>query len=79
MGPWASAVVAVAAAAGVFFVVMGFRGLIEAIEQASGRCAQCGRVSLLPLPLGTRRCLHCHVEAGWVGHVMARRLHGLHR
>jgi hypothetical protein len=58
MGPWATTIVSVAAVAAVFFAVMGFRGLIEGIEGFAGRCADCHRTTLLPLPV-SHRCWHC--------------------
>lgn len=60
MGPWASAVIAVASLAAVFFSVMGFRGLIEAVENHSGRCVTCARRTLLPLPAQRHECWRCH-------------------
>jgi len=60
MGPWASVVVAVASLAAVFFIVMGFRGLIEAVDHFSGRCGTCARTALLPMPTGRRECWRCH-------------------
>jgi hypothetical protein len=60
MGPWASAIVAAASLAGAFFAVMGFRGLIEALDDTSGRCARCGRAAYLPLPPRCHECRRCH-------------------
>jgi ribosomal protein S27AE len=60
MGPWESAVVAVAAVTGVFFAVMGFRGLIDALDNFSGHCVDCGRVAILPLSPQRHLCLRCH-------------------
>lgn len=78
MGPWASVVVAIGAVAGVFFAVMGFRGLIDTVQQFSGQCAGCGRTTLLPLPLQSHECRRCHhVDLG-LGRLMLRRPH-LHR
>lgn len=60
MGPWAWTVVAVAASVGVFFAVMGFRGLVDAVENFSGRCVGCGRTTLLPMSPQSHRCRRCH-------------------
>jgi len=60
MGPWASAVIALASLAAVFFTVMGFRGLIEALENFSGRCVTCARTTTLPLPAQRQQCWRCH-------------------
>lgn len=60
MGPWAAAIVTVASLAAVFFAVMGFRGLIEAVENFSGRCVTCGRATMLPLPTQPHQCRRCH-------------------
>jgi len=60
MGPWASAVVAVASLTAVFFTVMGFRGLVEAVENFSGRCVTCSRTTMLPLPAQRHECWRCH-------------------
>ena len=60
MGPWATAIVAIAAAAACFFALMGFRGLIEVLEDFSGRCERCGRATMLPLPPGRHECRRCH-------------------
>jgi len=60
MGPWASAVIAVASLVAVFFMVMGFRGLIEAVDRFSGRCVTCARTTLLPLPAQRHECWRCH-------------------
>jgi hypothetical protein len=56
---WESVIVAAASLAGVFFVVMGFRGLIDAFDHSSGRCTRCGRTPMLPLP-HTHECRRCH-------------------
>ncbi|HET6911640.1 MAG TPA: hypothetical protein VFH54_20120 [Mycobacteriales bacterium] len=37
MGPWADAIVSVAALAAAFFAVMGFRGLLQALDFFTGR------------------------------------------
>jgi hypothetical protein len=60
VGPWASVVVAVAAVAAVFFAVMGYRGLLETMENFSGRCITCARTTVLPLPERSRECWRCH-------------------
>jgi len=60
LGPWADVIVSVAAIAGIFFVVMGFRGLVETIEGHSGRCCECGRASMLPPPASSHECWRCH-------------------
>ena len=60
MGPWASVIVAVASLAAVFFTVMGFRGLVEVVENFSGRCVSCARTTLLPLPAQRHECWRCH-------------------
>jgi hypothetical protein len=60
MGDWATAIVVVASLAGVFFAVMGFRGLIDALDSSTGRCARCGRAGLLPLPTRSHECRRCH-------------------
>jgi hypothetical protein len=52
--------VAIAAVLAVFVAVMGFRGLIDTIDNCSGRCGACGRTTLLPLPLGSHQCWRCH-------------------
>ena len=59
MGPWESAIVAVSSVAAAFFVVMAFRGLIEAWDGFSGRCTACGRATSLPVPLRRPQCWHC--------------------
>jgi hypothetical protein len=60
MGPWESAVVTLAALAAVFFAVMGFRGLLEALDRSTGRCVGCERATFLPLPPESHRCWRCH-------------------
>jgi hypothetical protein len=75
MGPWESVVVAVSSVAGVFFAVMGFRGLVETLGDYSGECASCGRTTLLPLPQQSLRCRRCHAGAAHLGHLVAGRLH----
>ena len=65
------AVIAIAALIGLFFAVTGFRGLIEVLDRASGRCVGCGRTPALPLPT-QNLCWRCHhAAAGWT-----RRLRG---
>lgn len=76
MGPWASAVVAVASLAAAFFAVMGFRGLIEAVENSSGRCVTCSRTTFLPLPAQRHECWRCHY--GSLRHQMASVRHRHH-
>jgi rRNA maturation endonuclease Nob1 len=71
MGPWASAVIAVASLVAVFFMVMGFRGLIEAVDNFSGRCITCARTTLLPLPAQRHECWRCHYAL--LRHPLARR------
>ncbi|HET7530084.1 MAG TPA: hypothetical protein VFJ98_03905 [Mycobacteriales bacterium] len=73
MGPWAAATVAVTSPAGAFFAVMGFRGLIDALDGSSGRCARCGRAALLPLPT-SHECRRCHQARrhATTGHVAGR-------
>jgi hypothetical protein len=63
MGPWASAIVAVSSMVAVFFVVMAFRGLIEAWDGFSGRCTGCDRVTSLPVPLRRPLCWRCRHES----------------
>jgi len=58
VGPWATVIVTAASVAGVFFTVMAFRGLIEGVEGFSGRCADCHRATMLPLPV-SHRCWQC--------------------
>ena len=72
MGPWESVIVAVSVVAGVFFAVMGFRGLVETVTRCSGECQDCGRTTLLPLPQSLR-CRHCHYGALRVADVFAWR------
>jgi hypothetical protein len=74
MGPWASVIVGIAALLGVFFAVMGFRGLIDAIEHHACRCGECGRTTLLPLPLGSDQCWRCHNRRRRVAHLVISRL-----
>jgi hypothetical protein len=74
MGPWASAIVAVAALTATFFVVMAFRGLIDAIDGLTARCDECGRTALLPLPVGTQHCWQCRHPNAHVPHLRARHL-----
>lgn len=62
MDSWAWAVVAAATALGVFVMVMAFRGLIEAVDKSCSRCAACGRIGTVPLPVTSHVCLHCHVH-----------------
>jgi hypothetical protein len=69
---WESAIIAVSSLAGAFFVVMGFRGLIESLGDYKGQCADCGRVALLPLPQRTLQCLRCHYAAMRSSHFAAR-------
>ena len=78
MGPWEAVIVAVATVAGLFFVVMGFRGLIESVENFSGRCASCGRTAALPLPPQTHQCWRCHHGAGWTARRLIERLQPRH-
>jgi hypothetical protein len=59
MGPWASAIVAVAAVVATFITVMAFRGLLDALEGLASRCAGCGKTTLLPLPVQPHQCWHC--------------------
>ncbi|HET6815828.1 MAG TPA: hypothetical protein VFH66_01180 [Mycobacteriales bacterium] len=73
MGPWESVIVVLSSLAGAFFAVMGFRGLIETLDDYSGKCAACGRTTLLPLPPQTLRCRRCHDGVLHVGHRFARR------
>lgn len=65
MDGWADTIVSVAAVAAVFFAVMGFRGLVEGFEGFSGRCEDCHRATVLPLPISHRcwHCRHAHVSA----------------
>jgi hypothetical protein len=74
MGPWASAIVAIAATLAVFFAVMGFRGLIDAIDHYCDRCGVCGRTTLLPLPLKSQKCWRCHYGQGGVLHLIITHL-----
>jgi hypothetical protein len=60
MGPWASVIVSVASVGALFIAVMAFRGLMEAVEHATGRCDACGRTPMLPVPLRSHRCWRCH-------------------
>lgn len=62
MDGWADTIVAVASIAALFFAVMAFRGLIEGLEGFSGRCEECDRTSLLPLPVA-HRCWHCRHQS----------------
>jgi hypothetical protein len=59
MGPWASVIVAVAAITAVFLVTMAFRGLINTLDGLAARCGECGKLAMLPLPVGRQRCWHC--------------------
>ena len=59
MGPWAYAVVSVAAVTATFLAVMAFRGVAEAVDGMSSRCGECGRSAMLPLPTGRHACWHC--------------------
>jgi ribosomal protein S27AE len=74
MGPWAYAIVGIAALLAVFFAVMGFRGLIDAIDQYSGECERCGRTTLLPLPLESHQCWRCHYGRRRAAHLAIVRL-----
>lgn len=74
MGPWASAIVGVAAVLVVFFAVMAFRGLMDAIDRYPGPCGACGRTTLLPLPLQSHRCWRCHYGRRGVLHLVVGRL-----
>jgi len=67
MDVWAWGVVGAATALGVFVMVMAFRGLVDGLDHANGRCAACGRVATLPLPPTSHVCLRCHVHQflGW--------------
>lgn len=70
MGPWASAIVAVAALTAVVIAVLAFRGLIEAIDGVTNRCADCGHLSLWPLPAHRHECWQCrHSSAAASLHV----------
>jgi hypothetical protein len=73
MGPWEWLIVAGASLAGAFFAVMGFRGLIDALDRSSGRCTLCGRTPMLPLS-PTHECRHCHQRALSL-HPFSRRVH----
>jgi DNA-directed RNA polymerase subunit RPC12/RpoP len=57
-------VVAISVVAGVFFVVMAFRGLMAGLAHYVARCADCGRLTQLPLPTQRRQCWRCHYR--WV-------------
>lgn len=59
MGPWASVIIAVAAMTASFVAVMAFRGLVNALDGLTTRCAECGRTANLPLPVDRHRCWHC--------------------
>ena len=59
MGPWASVIVAVSAVVAAFLVVMGFRGLIDAVVGVTARCSECRKAPMLPLPVSCARCWHC--------------------
>ena len=72
MGPWESVIVVLSTVVGAFFAVMGFRGLIETLNDYSGECAGCGRTTLLPLPPQSLRCRRCHYAALRIGHRFAR-------
>jgi hypothetical protein len=64
MGPWASAIVAVAAFLAFVVAVFGFRGFMETVEGTGNRCGSCGRDSWLPLPVARHECWRCrHGEA----------------
>jgi hypothetical protein len=62
MDPWAWAVIGAATILGMFVGVMGFRGLIDTLDQDNGRCTVCGRIAALPLPPTSHACLHCRAH-----------------
>lgn len=78
MGAWAWAVLAIATIAGIFFTVMAFRGLIEAVDHFAGRCVVCRKVTVLPLPTQSHRCWRCHYRDALVAHPVLARLQPRH-
>jgi hypothetical protein len=78
MGPWASAIVGVASLAGIFFAIMGFRGLLQALDRSSGHCAHCGCTTLLPLPSRSHECRRCHFGELSLTQLLARRMQVRH-
>lgn len=58
-GPWAWTLIGAAALACVFLAVMAFRGLVDSIDGVAERCRDCGRVTMLPLPVRGHECWRC--------------------
>lgn len=59
MGPWASALVAVAASVAFVITVCAFRGFMETVEGVGNRCEGCGRGRSWPLPVARHQCWRC--------------------
>jgi hypothetical protein len=63
MGPWASAIVAVASCVAFVIAVFAFRGFMETVEGVANRCAGCGREGRWPLPGVRHECWRCRHAA----------------
>lgn len=63
MGPWASAIIAVAAVLAFFIAVFAFRGFMETVGRIGNRCEGCGRDGSWPLPLAPHLCWRCRHSA----------------
>jgi hypothetical protein len=72
MGPWASVIVAVAGLNATFLAVMAFRGLIDALDGITARCGECGKTTMLPLPVGAHQCWQCRHSTALVPRLGAR-------
>lgn len=77
MGPWASGIVAVAGVSAIFLAVMAFRGLVDALDGVTA-CAQCGKATMLPLPVSGHRCWRCRHPQVHVPRPHAPHLRGHH-
>ena len=68
MGPWASAIVAVAAFVAFLLTVLTFRGFIETVEGIGNRCEGCGHEAWLPLPVARHQCWRCRHGSARAAH-----------
>jgi len=75
VGPWESAIIAVAALVAVTVAVLAFRGLVESVEGLGNTCESCGRNSAWPLPVKRHQCFHCRHATYDAGRLMRRVVH----
>lgn len=73
MGPWASAIVAVASFVAFVIAVFAFRGFMETVEGVSNRCEGCGSERRWPLPVVRHECWRCR-HGRITGMVQSRRV-----